>query len=155
MLFQDREFEMAMPFCLRCLYQIQIDCKSVHNVRPPHDPVAICHVSFTVIMFSRPPIVEDSIYLGFWFTYKELLKNKLKPHGRNPKKVPINIGYIHVNNNNFIIKKRLQVAVAKQVVSWCHHGATRHPIVMHIRKGTHMHPYKYCSYTLCHHVNWS
>ena len=65
MLFQDREFEMTMAFCLRCLYQIQIDCKSVHNVRPPHAPVAVCPVSFTVIMFSRPPIVEDSIYLGF------------------------------------------------------------------------------------------
>ena len=43
-------------FCLRCLHQIQIHCKSVRNLRPPHAPViAIFSLSFAIItMFSLP-----------------------------------------------------------------------------------------------------
>ena len=37
------------------------------------------------------------------------------PHGRIPKKVPTNHVYINVSNDNFITKKRFQVAPTRQV----------------------------------------
>ena len=51
-----RQRNLRAFFCLRCLHQIQIHCKSVCNLRPPHAPViAIFSLSFTIItMFSRP-----------------------------------------------------------------------------------------------------
>ena len=74
------------------------------------------------------------------------------PHGRIPKKVPTNHVYIHVNNNNFITKKRFQVAPIKEVF----HGALieqQGTLLLCMLNGAHMHLYKHCSYSLFHHVN--
>ena len=58
-------------------------------------------VSFNYSSFEKN-IMEDSIYLGFWFAYNK----QITPQGRIPKIIPTNHVYMQVNNNNFITKKR-------------------------------------------------
>ena len=61
----------------------------------------------------------------------------------------------HVNNFNFITQKPFQVALTKEAFLSALMKQQGTFQLLCMLKGTHMRPYKYCSNSEFHHVNWS
>ena len=86
--------------------------------------------------------MEHSIYVRFWSTFKKVINKLYHPVAFQTKFLQIMYSYkSHVNNINFITKKRFQVALRKKVF-YSALMKQQGTLLLRMLKGTHMRPYK-------------